>query len=64
MKDQIQYLTEKRVSEISGIAVQTLRNYRFQRRGFPYSKIGRSVRYLLKDIVEYMDRHRIEPTEN
>jgi len=49
-----QYLTEKQVSEITGRAVQTLRNERFLGRGIPYVKVGRSIRYSLEDVVWFM----------
>lgn len=55
------YLTEKEVSALTGRAVQTLRNDRFKGQGFPYVKFERSVRYLLADVLEYMDNLRIDP---
>jgi hypothetical protein len=54
------YLTEIQVAEMTGRALSTLRNERFCRRGIPYLKIGRSVRYSLEDVVRYMESHRIE----
>ena len=57
------YLTEVQVSEITGFALSTLRNKRFERKGIQYSKIGRSVRYNLYDVVDYMESHKIL-TEN
>jgi len=44
-----------------GIAVQTLRNWRCKCRGPAYLKIGRSVRYQVKDIEEYKRKKRIDP---
>lgn len=55
-----QWLTEKMVSEITGRAPQTLRNDRVKRQGIPYSKIGRSVRYKMEDIVNYMESRKVE----
>lgn len=55
-------LTETEVSEITGKAIQTIRNERCERRGIPYVKVGRrSVRYLPQDILEFIKRHRIDP---
>jgi predicted DNA-binding transcriptional regulator AlpA len=54
------YLTEKEVSEITRISVQTLRNDRFNRRNLPYYKIGKSVRYSWADINDFMKSRRIE----
>jgi predicted DNA-binding transcriptional regulator AlpA len=55
------WIDEKRVAELTGIAVQTLRNWRFQGNGPAYFKIGRSVRYRLSDIVNFMELRRVEP---
>ena len=50
----LQYLTEAEVSELTRIALPTLRNQRFRGVGIPYSKIGRSVRYFLQDVIDFM----------
>ena len=39
------YISEKELSAMTGRALQTLRNDRFNGRGFPYIKLGKSVRY-------------------
>jgi hypothetical protein len=55
----LNYLNEHELSKITGLAVQTLRNWRHIRQGFPYSKIGRAVRYDLKEIERYMNDRKI-----
>jgi len=62
--ENIKYLNEVQVSEITGRALQSLRNDRHKGRGFPYVKIGRSVRYSLSDVVAFMDAHRIETEDS
>lgn len=59
---EVQYLTEKQVSELTGIAVQTLRNQRCEGRGFPYVKIGKSIRYPKNDVIADMESRKIVPT--
>ena len=59
MENHIKYITEKEVSEITGRALSTLRNERFLGKGIPYIKIGKSVRYRLDDVIEYMEERRI-----
>lgn len=61
MSNILQYLNEKEIAKITGFSIQTLRNQRFLRKGFPYIKVGRSVRYDLKDVAEFMNQHKIEP---
>lgn len=61
--DNERYLTEKEVSELTRRAVQTLRNDRHRSRGFPYVKIGRSVRYNRGDVLRCMEAKKIKPEE-
>jgi hypothetical protein len=58
------YINEYEVSKITGRAVQTLRNDRHKRRGIPYYKLGRSVRYLAEEVYSFVERHRIEHANN
>ncbi len=60
-KDQVQLITEHEAAKIIGRAVQTLRNDRHMCRNLPYIKLGRSVRYSLQDIQEYIQSKRIDP---
>jgi len=55
------YLNEKETSRLTGIALSTLRNQRFLRRGLPYIKVGKSVKYDFTDIVSFMDSRKIQP---
>jgi predicted DNA-binding transcriptional regulator AlpA len=57
------WIDEKRAANITGLAIQTLRNYRFKGVGPPYYKLGRSVRYRLSDILTYMELRRVEPSK-
>ena len=57
---EARYLTEVQVAEITGRALSTLRNERFSRCGIPYIKIGRSVRYSLQDVINFMEARKIE----
>lgn len=57
----VEYINEKEVSEIIGRALPTLRNDRHRRRGIPYVKIGRSVRYALRDVIAFMEDRKIIP---
>lgn len=54
-------LTPKEVSELIARAEQSLANDRCSRRGLPYVKIGRSVRYKLADVLSYTEARRIDP---
>lgn len=57
-------LTEQQVSLLTGKALQTLRNDRFTRKGFPYVKLGqRCVRYKISDVLAFIESGRIDPQE-
>lgn len=57
------YLNEKQVSEFTGISLSSLRNHRHQCKGLPYIKLGKSVRYDIRDIIRHMESHRILPLD-
>ena len=54
-------LTPKEVSELIARAEQSLANDRCARRGLPYVKIGRSIRYKISDVLSYTEARRIDP---
>ena len=60
METRVKYITEKEVSEITGRALSTLRNERFLGKGIPYIKIGKSVRYKLDEVIDFMESNRVE----
>jgi hypothetical protein len=56
-----QIVDENEAARIIGRAVQTLRNDRHLRQGPAYIKLGRSVRYQVKDLIDYLQRNKIDP---
>ncbi len=59
-------LTPEEVAEMTGLSLDTLAQWRSQKRGIPYLKIGRAVRYDSSDIQMYLERCRVsvsDPTE-
>lgn len=54
-----QWLSEHSVARLLEVSLSKLRQDRFHRRGLPYYKVGKSVRYLLADILAYMAKRRI-----
>lgn len=50
------YITEQALSDLTGRALQTIRNDRFRGQGFPYIKIfGKSIRYDLEEVIAIME---------
>lgn len=63
-EETLQVVDEKEAAQVMKRSIQTLRNDRHLRRGCPYLKVGRSVRYLLSDIHEFLMNRRINPEGN
>lgn len=53
------WMSEKKVAQLTGLSVHTLRGHRLRRTGIPYIKVGRSVRYSFEDITSYMQERKI-----
>ena len=54
-------LSDEEAAKELGLATQTLRNWRHQKKGPAYLKIGRSVRYQLEDLKKFKANRRIDP---
>ena len=57
-----QLLNDKQVAKLTGRALQTVRNDRFNRQGIPYVRVGRSIRYKVQDVLNFIQKNRIETT--
>jgi len=54
-------VNEHEAARLLCVAVQTLRNWRCQRRGPAYCKTGTRVSYLIEDLKSYREERRIDP---
>ncbi len=54
------YLNENQVAERLGVSVKLLRKHRWEGKGLPYVKFGARVLYAEPEVVEYLQKHRIE----
>jgi excisionase family DNA binding protein len=52
-------LTTEEVADITGLSRETLAQWRSQRRGIPYLKVGRAVRYDPADVQAYLEGCRV-----
>ena len=52
-------LTPPEVAELTRISPETLAQWRSQKRGIPYLKIGRTVRYDPADVQAYLEGCRV-----
>jgi excisionase family DNA binding protein len=56
-------LTSEEVAEITGLSSETLAQWRSQRRGIPYLKIGRAVRYDPAEVRSYLEGCRVSVSD-
>ncbi len=61
MNTEKQYINEHDAAKMTGLSVSTLRMHRYQAKGLPYIKVGRSVRYDPERVQEYMQAREIVP---
>jgi hypothetical protein len=54
---------ERKAAEILGLARQSLANRRCKRLGPPYVKIGGRVLYLIDDLKDFLEKHRVNPEQ-
>jgi hypothetical protein len=55
-------LTDVQAAKFLSVSVQTVRKWRFYRKGPAYVRMGRSIRYQKKDLLAYLGDNRIDPT--
>jgi len=59
---QIELLDDIQAAKVLRASVGTLRNWRSSRLGGPaFIRVGRLVRYRESDLLDYLDRQRVEP---
>ena len=56
-------LTAEDVAEWTGLSLDTLAQWRSRKRGMPYLKIGRAVRYHPSDVQEYLRGCRVSVSD-
>jgi excisionase family DNA binding protein len=56
-------LLPQEVAEITGLSAETLAQWRSQKRGIPYLKIGRAVRYDPADVQAYLEGCRVSVSD-
>jgi hypothetical protein len=61
MKENDYFVNDVEAAKILSVSPQTMRNWRCNRKGPAYTKHGaRMVRYHVQDLLDYMERGRID----
>ncbi len=63
LSKSFELLTAEQVAAMTGLSLDTLAQWRSQKRGIPYLKIGRSVRYDQKDVQQYLAGCRVSVSD-
>ena len=58
------YLNENEVAERLGVSVKLLQKNRWESKGLPYTKFGTRVIYSEPEVIEYIEKHRIETSKD
>ena len=58
--NQDQLMDERAAAILVGVKVETLQRWRWAKKGLPFLKIGRCVRYRHSDIVAFLDQCRVK----
>lgn len=56
-----EFLNDVQAAALINYSPKTLRNYRHARRGPTYHKIGKKILYRRKDLLAWVEKHRIDP---
>jgi excisionase family DNA binding protein len=62
-ENSMSLLSAEQVAELTGLALDTLAQWRSQRRGIPYLKIGRAVRYDFNHVQAYLRGCRVSVSD-
>ena len=55
----MELLTPEEVSALTGLSPETLAQWRSQKRGIDYLKVGRLVRYTRRDVERYLETCKV-----
>jgi predicted DNA-binding transcriptional regulator AlpA len=64
MTQEAQFLKDLEVHKLTGLGLSTLRNYRHLRKGPPYVKVGRAVRYERNDVIAWLNAQKIQTKDS
>ena len=59
--DKVQVVNDREAARFLGLAPQTLRNWRTNRKGPKYVRLGGRIVYRLVDLNEFLNRGVIDP---
>ncbi len=63
IKTIAELLTAEEVAAMTGLCIETLAQWRSQKRGIPYLKLGRAVRYDPEDVQAYLQGCRVSVSD-
>ncbi len=55
-----EFVSDKQLAQLLGVSVDMIRSQRRQKKGLPFYRFGRTVRYSLKDVERFVEQNKIE----
>lgn len=55
----VELYTPEEVSQFTGLSLETLAQWRCRKKGLPYLKLGRCVRYDKREVLQYLQQCRV-----
>lgn len=62
MSSEVKFLTIEQVAEMLQVTKMTI--YNFQKKGLPFIKLGKNVRFDKDDVIEWVNSKKVTATEN
>ncbi len=54
-----EFVSDKQLAKLLGISVDVIRSHRKEKKGLPFYRFGRSVRYSLHDVRKYIEHNKV-----
>jgi excisionase family DNA binding protein len=62
MSSEVKFLTIEQVAEMLQVTKMTI--YNFQKKGLPFIKLGKNVRFDKDDVIEWVNSKKVTATEH
>lgn len=60
---QKRLITIDELATLTGLSVGTLYQWKSQKKGIPFVKMGRLVKYDLRDVEKFIEEHKVHPNK-
>lgn len=61
--DNNEVLTEKEAASLLKVSLRTVQNWRYDKNGPPYTKIGGTIRYRRSEVLAWLSREQVSSSK-